>query len=106
MSDLTSSKSYVTCSTDAVDIGAFFGFTLLEDGLECSSIAQAIRSVAGDTTERMAVKLVIIQIGQAPLDMELTQELENLAYRDKIVDTGGYELVQFLVSPFPPTGLS
>lgn len=82
VTDLAPSQCNVTCSTEAVDFGTFFGFTLLEDGLACSSIPQALRMVGGTQADRIAAKLMIIRIGRPPLEKEIEAELKKLGYRE------------------------
>lgn len=82
VTDLARSQCNVTCSSEAVDFGTFFGFTLLEDGLACSSIPQAIRMIGGTQADRIAAKLMIIRIGRPPLEKEIEAELKKLGYRE------------------------
>ncbi|MGU3422636.1 hypothetical protein [Methylobacterium sp. D54C] len=78
---LTRSQCDVDCYTDAVDFGTFFGFTLLENGHSCTSIAHAIQIVGGTVKNRIAAKLMVIQIG-SPLDRASMADLERLGYRE------------------------
>ena len=78
---LTRSQCDVDCYTDAVDFGTFFGFTLLENGFACASIAHAVQNIGGTVVSRIAAKLMVIQIG-SPLDRTLLADLERLGYRE------------------------
>jgi hypothetical protein len=81
ITDLAYKQCNVKCSSEAVDFGTFFGFTMLEEGLKCSSILDAIKMVGGHEEHRIAAKLMIIQVGQSLLEPEIKAELERLGYR-------------------------
>ena len=80
--DLAHPQCTVTCSKDSVDFGTFLGFTLLESGAACTSMLDAVRRVGASKANKIAAKLLIVQIGTASLEQELKSELGKLGYRE------------------------